>query len=72
MKVIYKLSNFGDKMSSSINAEIKNGVIYPEGKLDIEDQKIKITIHTLPKKLKINAPAELIDELAKYDLEELI
>ncbi len=54
-----------------IHAEIKNGIIYPKEKLDIDDRDVLIRIEDLHE-IKLEAREDIIETIAELDIEEMI
>ena len=54
-----------------IHAEIRNGIIYPKEKLNIDDRDVLIRIED-PREIKLEAREDIIEAIAELDIEEMI
>lgn len=54
-----------------IHAEIRNGIIYPKEKLNIDDRDVLIRIED-PHEIKFEAREDIIEAIAELDIEEMI
>ncbi len=54
-----------------VHAEIRNGIIYPKEKLDIDDRDVLIRIEDV-REIKLEARGDIIEAIAKLDIEEMI
>ena len=53
-----------------IHAKIRNGIIYPKEKLDIDGRDVLIRIGDLHE-IKLEAREDIIDAIAELDIEEM-
>jgi len=54
-----------------VHAEIRNGIIYPKEKLDIDDMDVLIRIENVHE-TKLEAREDIIVTIAELDIEEMI
>ncbi len=54
-----------------VHAEIRNGIIYPKEKLDIDDRDVLIRIEDA-REIKLEAREDIIEAIAELDIEEMI
>lgn len=54
-----------------VHAEIRNGIIYPKEKLDIDDRDVLIRIEDAHE-IKLEAREDIIEAIAELDIEEMI
>ena len=54
-----------------VHAEIRNGIIYPKEKLDIDDKEVLIRIEDAHE-IKLEAREDIIEAIAELDIEEMI
>ena len=54
-----------------VHAEIRNGIIYPKEKLDIDDRDVLIRIEDVHE-IKLEAREDIIEAIAELDIEEMI
>lgn len=55
----------------AIRAKIRDGIIYPKEKLDIDDKDVLITIEDVHE-IKLEAREDIIEAIAGLDVEEMI
>jgi hypothetical protein len=53
-----------------VHAEIRNGIIYPKEKLDIDDKDVLIRIEDAHE-IKLEAREDIIEAIAELDIEEM-
>ena len=54
-----------------IHARIRNGIIYPKEKLDVEDKDVLIKIEDA-REIKLEAREDIIETIAELDIEEMM
>jgi uncharacterized protein Smg (DUF494 family) len=54
-----------------VHAEVRNGIIYPKEKLDIDDRDVLIRIEDIHE-IKLEAREDIIEAIAELDIEEMI
>ena len=54
-----------------VHAKIRNGIIYPKEKLDIDDKDVLIRIEDAHE-IKLEARQDIIEAIAELDIEEMI
>ncbi|MBU7026810.1 MAG: hypothetical protein HXS48_07695 [Theionarchaea archaeon] len=52
-----------------VHAEIRNGIIYPKEKLDIDDKDI---LTRIVDEIKLEAREDIIETIAELDIEEMV